>query len=88
MTHEGLQGKSGGKEKADLPVPDPKDSEIVSLQLFLVHLSALLKVLTRHVPGQRTPNRVVQTRDELVVKTCTGYSTFNTSEKRLTPRRT
>lgn len=88
MTCEEVGGKRRKRESRPLPALDPKDPEIVRLQLFLVYLSALLKVLTRHGPGQGTPNHVAQAHDELVVKTCTGYSTSDTSEKRLTPRGT
>lgn len=66
---------------------DPKTQRQISLQLFWVHLSALLKVLTRHGP-ERTRSHVVRTHDELVVEIYSGCSTSQTSEKRLTPRGT
>lgn len=63
MTFEG--GGVGEKEREGKSrslcarLKRPRDR--FSRQLFLAHLSALLKALTRRGPGQRTPNHVIQT---------------------------
>lgn len=81
-----MGGAGGGRAErgeADLSVPDPGDPDVqVGIQPFLAHLSALLKVLTRQGPGQRTPRHMSQA-DGLVVKTGPDYSTSGPPRKTL-----